>query len=138
LIIRERNSGKKLSEFLITKDQIPGRITQPVALELQWKQKDEHFSISTDINSAQIDADKLRWPLKVNSWTQGDYFFPLGMTQAKKLSDFFIDEKVPLHRKQKVPVLRSGSQVVWLIGMRLDNRFKIDKHTQNILEIRLK
>lgn len=138
LILQKRNSGEDIGEFLITKDQIPGTTNRPIKLEMQWTQRDKKFSIRPDPSIAQIDADKLSWPLRITRWQQGDYFFPLGMTRAKKISDFFIDEKVPVYRKQKVPLLRSGDQVVWIVGMRLDNRFKIDKNTKNILEIHFK
>ena len=83
---------------------------------------------------AAVDARELETPLVLRRWKQGDYFYPLGMRKKKKLSRFFIDEKVPLHRKQQLWVLVSGERVVWIVGMRLDDRFKVTPATRRIVE----
>lgn len=136
LIIQENQTVGAEQEIQITKEDIPGEIAKPIKISLKWKKVDSGFRINPDPNIAQVDAEKLDWPLKLNLWEQGDYFFPLGMTKAKKISDFLVDEKTPLHQKQKTYLLRSGNKVVWVAGMRLDNRFRIDSGTQHILEIK--
>ena len=84
-----------------------------------------------------MDLDKLQFPLLIRKWQQGDYFQPLGMTGLKKVSDFFIDEKLPLHEKENTWLLCSGEIIVWIMGQRIDNRFKITPKTKNILQIEI-
>ena len=94
--------------------------------------------ISTSNNKTIfVDEDKLKYPLIIRKWEEGDYFYPLGMQGKKKISKFFKDEKVSVSNKQKIWLLCSGSQIVWVVGMRQDERFKIEKHTINIVQITL-
>lgn len=84
---------------------------------------------------AQVDADKLQYPLKVRRWQEGDWFIPYGMTGRKKVSDYLIDHKVPLPEKKRQFVLLSGDEIVWLIGRRIDDRFRLTSETENVLRI---
>lgn len=86
-------------------------------------------------NVALIDADKLTYPLTLRRWCEGDSFIPLGMEGHKKVSDFLIDEKVSMPEKGRQFILMSGEDIVWLIGRRIDDRFKIDDESENILKI---
>lgn len=95
------------------------------------------YQIITQENIAALDLDKITFPLELRTWKQGDWFFPLGMNNRKKISDFLIDSKIPLNLKDQIKVLTSNNEVVWIIGHRLDNRFKINPDTKNILELRL-
>jgi tRNA(Ile)-lysidine synthase len=97
-----------------------------------------NFRIIKNSNIATIDFEKLQFPLLIRKWKQGDFFKPLGMTGFKKLSDFFIDEKIPVHEKEKIWLLCSGPEIVWVIGYRIDNRFKITSRTKKIFKIELK
>jgi len=97
----------------------------------------EDFKIPIEQNIAAIDVDQLKYPLLMREWEQGDIFYPLGMKKMKKLSDFFIDEKYSLIDKQKTLILISDNQIVWVIGKRIDNRFKITDKTSNILTLRI-
>ena len=94
----------------------------------------EGYILPTDPMVAAVDARELDTPLMLRRWKQGDYFYPLGMRKKKKLSRFFIDGKVPLHKKQQLWVLVSGERVVWVVGMRLDDRFKVTASTLRIVE----
>ena len=80
-----------------------------------------------------VDRDKLQFPLILRKWQTGDYFQPLGMQGMKKLSDFFVDEKFSLPDKENVWLLTNGEEIVWIIGIRLDDRYKITAGTTNIL-----
>lgn len=82
-----------------------------------------------------FDLDALKFPLQIRSWRQGDWFIPLGMKGKKKLSDFMIDEKIPVNLKQRIPVLLSGDTIVWVVGHRIDDRFKIISGSNQILKI---
>lgn len=98
----------------------------------------ENFKIRKEPQFACVDAGKLEFPLLIRKWQEGDYFQPLGMTGFKKLSDFFIDEKIPVHQKENTWLLCSGEKIIWVMGMRIDNRFKIDKSTRSVFQIEIR
>jgi len=100
------------------------------------KRKDS-FKIPDSPLVAWVDYDKLQFPLVIRKWQQGDYFKPLGMNGFKKVSDFFIDSKLSLPQKEKTWILANGEQVVWIIGQRLDDRYKITPATRTILRLEL-
>lgn len=106
-------------------------IMEPIQLQLDTA---AHFEI-TNANTAFLAADKLTFPLQLRKWQDGDVFQPFGMEGKKKLSKFFKDEKLSLVAKQNVWVLCSNDTIVWVVGMRLDDRFKVTKDTQRILRI---
>ena len=87
------------------------------------------------LNNLYLDFDKLVFPLKLRPWEDGDYFFPFGMKGKKKLSKFFKDEKLSLISKEKIWVLLSENNIIWVVGMRSDARFKVDDETKHILKI---
>ncbi len=93
------------------------------------------YKIPTSPKIAALDAATLKFPLKIRLWKQGDKFCPLGMKQKKKLSDFLIDEKVPVNVKERTYVLLSGDAIVWVVGMRVDDRFKITKETTEVYQV---
>ena len=83
--------------------------------------------------ASSVDADKLIYPLTLRLWQQGDFFFPIGMKTRKKLSDFFIDHKVPLHEKNNIPLLVNGNdEVIWIGGYRPDDRYKVTQNTKKV------
>lgn len=85
-----------------------------------------------------IDADTLPGQLTLRSWREGDRFHPLGMKGEKKLSDFLIDGKVSLDKKRQVLVVTDGKNIIWVCGMRLDDRFKVGKETKRALRMELR
>ena len=93
-------------------------------------------SLNQPDNIALLDADKLQWPLTLRRWREGDSFVPFGMSGHKKVSDFLINEKVPLPEKGRQFVLVSGGDIVWLVGRRIDDRYKITDSTENILRLK--
>ncbi|MDF2437207.1 MAG: hypothetical protein K0Q95_1583 [Bacteroidota bacterium] len=88
------------------------------------------FSLS--LSAASLDFDRLKFPLKIRKWKEGDAFQPLGMSGKKKLSDFFIDKKFSLAEKENTWLMLSGDQIVWVIGHRIDDRFKVNDKTRRI------
>lgn len=95
------------------------------------------FKFSTNLQIACFDADKLSFPLKLRKWQEGDVFRPIGMKGRKKISDYFIDNKFSLTDKENAWLLVSGDDIVWLVGHRMDDRFKITKTTQSICKIEI-
>ncbi len=89
-------------------------------------------------SQAVFDADKIKLPLEISNWKNGDSFQPFGMKGFKKLSDFFIDEKLSLFEKEKVKVLKSQDHIIWVLGYRIDNRYRVDENTKYIWQIELK
>lgn len=96
----------------------------------------------SDISNANpncifVDEDKLQFPLTIRKWEEGDYFYPFGMKGKKKLSKYFKDEKLSLIDKSSQWILCSDNQIVWIIGKRQDERFKVETNTTNIVQITL-
>ena len=81
---------------------------------------------------AQLDFDKLLFPLTLRKWRDGDRFKPLGMNRFKKLSDFFIDNKFSIIEKTNQWLLCSGTDIVWIVGHRIDDRYKVDTTTKKV------
>jgi len=133
-LIIEKNTERKFSKAYIDKDE--NNIFSPIKLSLNSYSKEKDFKFSEELNTAYLDADKIEYPLIVRKWQQGDYFMPLGMNNLKKVSDFFIDNKLSLYDKENTWILESSNKIVWIINMRIDDRFKITKKTKNILEIK--
>ena len=84
-----------------------------------------------------VDAERTgRSGLILRSWQRGDRFVPLGMSNQKKLSDFFVDEGIPAHEKHRYPVLTTAArEIIWVCGLRIDDRFKITSHTREVLRL---
>ncbi|MDC8004767.1 tRNA lysidine(34) synthetase TilS [Aureisphaera galaxeae] len=94
----------------------------------------ERFEI-TNGHTVFVDTETLTYPLLLRKWEEGDSFYPFGMQGKKKLSKFFKDEKLSLVAKENCWLLCSGDQIVWVVGYRMDDRFKVTKQTKKIVRI---
>ena len=101
---------------------------------LEWKTQE--MALDPNSSHAQLDADTLEYPLMVRNWEEGDRFIPLGMQSEKKISDFLIDQKVPLPLKKEVKVVVSGKKIAWVWGMRIADWAKVTPNTIRFLHIK--
>ncbi|MBA4311102.1 MAG: tRNA lysidine(34) synthetase TilS [Chlorobiaceae bacterium] len=140
LILRDRNY------LIIKRWKRPSAFVYPIKLETEQKFSGFKFkslkvtkgTYSNNRNIELIDGDLLGKDIHIRSWHDGDWFIPFGMNKKKKLSDFFIDEKIPLLKKLTIPILESDGMIVWVCGMRSDNRFRVTKTTKNIIKLEYK
>ena len=103
---------------------------------LKWEKVDgNQLPQSIEKTTAYFDFDQLVWPLSLRQWEQGDRFQPLGMKGKKKVSDFMIDSKIPVTLKEEVLILESENRIMWLVGYRADERFKISTTTRAMLKV---
>lgn len=92
-------------------------------------------NISTESEIAYIDQSKITFPLQLRRWRKGDYFYPLGLNKKKKISDFFTDKKMSLLDKENTWLLCHDDRIIWVVGKRMDHRYRVTESTQNILKI---
>ena len=110
-------------------------IHEPFNIRLEKIAKTNNFQPSKKQNKIHIDFAKLQFPLTLRKWRAGDVFQPFGMNGKKKVSDFFIDNKLSLLEKETCWLLLSGNEIIWIVGHRTDNRFRITSETTDILQI---
>lgn len=101
------------------------------------KLQTSNLKLQNSHQTAQLCAEKINFPIFLRKWKQGDYFYPLGMNKKKKLSRFFIDQKLSLTQKEKTWVIEMNKKIIWVVGMRIDDRFKISDTAKEILQITL-
>ena len=145
----DRQSGRKFFSpaWMVVRDRayllIKRLTSQAVEAEEKPVIEEERFPYTPDFviprdkKTACFDADKLSYPLTIRKWQAGDRFVPFGMKGKKNVSDYLTDVKYSILQKESMYVLCSGEQIVWLVGERTDNRFRIDKDTKNVLLLRL-
>ena len=88
-----------------------------------------------DKTIAYFDLEKLKFPLKLRRWQKSDWFIPFGMNGKKKLSDYFSDNKFNIHQKEETWLLCSDDEIIWIVGERSDNRFKVNELTKKVFKI---
>lgn len=96
------------------------------------------LTIPESSNIACLDADRISFPMLIRKWKHGDSFYPLGMKQKKKLSDYFIDRKYSIYAKDCCRILESEGRIAWIMNDRIDNRFRITSTTKNALFIEVR
>ncbi len=134
LILQSNVAFNTEEEIQISEDVF--RIDNPLSLSFTISTESECNYKSADSNTAFIDADKVKWPLTLRLWKKGDIMQPLGMKNNKKISDILIDSKIDKFSKNKTYVLCNHTgEVIWLIGLRVSEIFKINKCTTRILRV---
>ena len=122
------------NEYLIQEDL--RFISNPINLTFESASFEE-FNFPKTTSVAALDLNCLQFPLLLRKWKSGDVFQPLGMKGKKKLSDFFIDRKLTVFDKRNIWVLCSGTKIVWIVGHRIDERFKLVKNSQKVYLVQL-
>ena len=135
LVDREEFIIRPLESISIEEFIIPDARSISTPLHLAITIEEVPSSIKRDPNIAMLDLEKVKFPLKLRKWKHGDAFIPLGMQGKKKLSDYFIDEKINSFDKEKIWILEDSEKMVWIVGKRIDNRVKITNSTQKIIQI---
>lgn len=131
LILKEREDK---NDQVITINENESVVEFPKGkLEIREINVTDHLTI--DPNIIYVDKDKLKFPLTLRNWQQGDLFYPLGMKGKKKVSKYFKDEKFSLIEKENAWLLCSGKEIVWIVNHRADNRFKVSERTSKVLQI---
>lgn len=115
-----------------------------IPMEFSWYDTNYRISYSTEIpkdfkecfrtNKIILNADAIQLPLEVRSWNEGDSFYPLGLGGRKKISDFLIDQKIPLNKKLEIPILVNGNQEIMAVSLRrIDEKYKITTETKKVI-----
>lgn len=137
LIFEQKEEYSKADDFSFELD-IPGSVQWGdfiIETEVFWKDNDWQ-KLTGDKNICICDFDKVKGPLIVRNRRKGDYFYPFGMNNSKKIKDFFIDEKIALDERDKIPIITDQEgNVIWIAGYRADNRFRVDDTTRKILKL---
>jgi len=124
-IIEEKNNIKNEPILIHSVEEF-----ENYGFSVQKLKNHKNIEIEKVSNLIYVDADRIQFPLTLRDWKKGDNFYPFGMKRKKKLSDFFTDLKIDRFEKQKIRLLCSQNQIVWIINYRADNRFGIDSYTK--------
>lgn len=145
----EGQSGRKFlsNEWIVVRDRthllLQQQSVEQCSIAIQPVIKEERISNTSDFviprdkQIACFDADKITQPLTLRKWQIGDRFVPFGMNGKKKVSDYLTDAKFSILQKEQTYVLCCGEEIVWLVGERTDNRYRVDATTQNLLVLHL-
>jgi len=136
LLITHTEKDKTLKQDYLLYDY-QTNISSPISLHQEILRDLKFIKIPKSKSIAMLDYDKLQFPLTLRHWKNGDYFIPFGFKGKQKLSDYFSNNKFSLLEKESQWLLCSGEDVVWVIGERIDDRYKITNKTQTIYKLEL-
>jgi len=132
-------TSKKESRIQNAEISIPDNkkeIRNPVHLSFIKATAGKAFSIDPSREVANLDLRKIMFPLILRRWEKGDSFYPFGMNKKKKLSNYFIDIKLSIPEKENTWLLCSGRHILWIVGHRIDHRFRVTSQTKEVLQVR--
>jgi tRNA(Ile)-lysidine synthase len=135
-LVLQKRDDQQPHKYMI--DKSTSYLDVPIHLEIDKFERSAGYMPDTNPDIACLDGSKLQYPLLLRKWEHGDMFRPLGMKNMKKLSDFFIDMKLSLIEKERRWVLVSGAQIAWIVGLRIDDRFKITNETTQVVKLTMK
>ena len=134
LLLRRKGEGIRCLTPVLPLDGVV-QITPTMMLSISRSSIGRDFRIPTDPSTACLDLDRLQYPLTLRTYQTGDRFVPLGMEGEKLVSDYLTDRKMNAFDKENQLVMCSGNRIAWLVGQRIDNRFKIDEHTTRVITL---
>ena len=111
-------------------------INQTISLE-EISKKNDFLLSSPSPHEAFLDLDRLQWPLRGRNFRAGDKFMPLGLNGFKKVKDIFIDNKIPSEQRKKILILENCDDIVWVCGIRIDDRYRVKEKTKRILRCKI-
>ena len=132
IIVKKRNTENKVNEYTI--HSLTDTSHLPVSIIFE---ETTDLSFSKNPDTISIPYSEHLFPLKLRRWKAGDKFKPFGMQGFKKLSDFFKDQKLSLFEKENVWILENKSQIIWVVGYRMDDRCKVLPETKTLLKIKI-
>ncbi|MBR1768985.1 MAG: tRNA lysidine(34) synthetase TilS [Bacteroidales bacterium] len=135
LFITKREKESNQNVYLI--DDYQTNMKNPVSLQIETLRDLNFIRIPKEKNVAMLDYDLLKFPLQLRHWKKGDAFVPFGMHGKQKLSDFFTNQKFSILDKENQWLLCSGEDIIWVLGLRIDDRFKITDKTKTIYKIEI-
>ncbi len=135
LIVTKRNENDQRKWLINSPDDFE---ILPQLVSAAFVKITREFRIPEGPDELCMDADKLSFPMIIRNWKTGDFFYPLGLTHKKKLSDYFTDNKYSILDKDNSLIMESGGKIVCILGDRIDNRFRITARSRNALIIRIK
>ncbi|MGD0709561.1 MAG: tRNA lysidine(34) synthetase TilS [Bacteroidales bacterium] len=131
LIVSPNVEIESVQDFIITEGY--KELKEPIHLKFKTISITKDFDVKIkDRSIAMFDAGKLKFPLTIRKWEKGDFFYPFGMRGKKKLSDFFTDSKFSLIDKENIWLLCNGDDIMWVIGCRTDNMYRITSSTKKV------
>jgi tRNA(Ile)-lysidine synthase len=136
LVDRDVYLLRKIDYTTTSEIQIPspeGEVSNGVSRIVVREQSKDGYRIAASASIAQFDLDKVKFPLTWRTWRPGDTFMPFGMRNQKKLSDFLIDMKIPLSEKEQVTLVESDGVIIWVVGFRIHDDYKITEMTKRVL-----
>lgn len=113
-------------------------LSDALPIQIEVTVKSAPIEIEVNKNLAYLNADKVQGKLKLRKWKEGDWFIPFGMKGKQKISDYFVNNKFSLAQKESTWLLCDNEKVVWIVGHRSDNRYKVDSSTKNVYIVEVK
>lgn len=130
-----KNKPQNLNQYLIEESQTS--VYSPIILHMEILKDLQYVKIPKNKEVAMLDYDKLSFPLILRKWKKGDSFFPYGLQGEKKISEFYKNLKYSILDKENQWLLCSENDIIWVVGQRIDDRYKITKSTKTIFKIEL-